>query len=89
MMIGFVVGVIRMVLDFTYQAPRCGEPDKRPSVTKDLHYMYFALVLFWITGIAIVVISLFTKPSADANVSSYDTDAIESYFITSRHQCKC
>lgn len=70
MMIGFVVGAIRMVLDFAYQPPLCGEPDTRPSITKNLHYMYFALVLFWITAIAIVVISHFTKPSEGANVSS-------------------
>lgn len=70
MIIGFVVGAIRMILDFAYQAPMCGEPDQRPAITRDLHYMYFALVLFWITGIAIVVISLFTKPSVGASVSS-------------------
>ena len=68
MMVGFVVGLIRMVIDFAYQAPLCGHPDKRPAITKNLHYMYFALVLFWITAIAIVIISLLTKPSEDANV---------------------
>lgn len=71
MIIGFVIGVIRMILDFIYQPPLCGQPDQRPAITKNLHYMYFALVLFWITGIAIVVISLFTKPRDDANVSLY------------------
>ncbi|XP_031552878.1 sodium/myo-inositol cotransporter-like [Actinia tenebrosa] len=85
MMMGFVIGVIRMVLDFTYQAPKCGESDQRPAITKDLHYMYFALVLFWITGIAIVVISLFTKPSEGANTSRltwwtrYDSPAESKY----------
>jgi len=34
-----------------------------------VHYMYFALILFWITVITIVVISLFTEPMAEANVS--------------------
>ncbi|XP_020891932.1 sodium/glucose cotransporter 4 [Exaiptasia diaphana] len=69
MMVGFIIGAIRMVLDFTYQPPLCGQPDTRPAITKDLHYMYFALVLFWITAIAIVAISLFTKPSEDSNTA--------------------
>ena len=71
-MIGFIIGAIRMILDFTYQPPLCGQPDTRPAITKGLHYhyMYFALVLFWITAIAIVVISLFTKPHEGANVST-------------------
>lgn len=62
MMIGFVIGTIRMVMDFSYQAPRCGEVDLRPSVIADVHYMYFAMILFWITTIIVVTISFFTDP---------------------------
>ena len=69
MIVGFIVGAIRMILDFTHLEPRCGEEDTRPSIIAKVHYMYFALILFWITVITIVVISLFTKPMKDANVS--------------------
>ena len=68
MIVGFIVGAIRMILDFTHLEPRCGEEDTRPSIIAKVHYMYFALILFWITVITIVVISLFTKPMKDANV---------------------
>ena len=63
------MGAIRMILDFTHLEPRCGEEDTRPSIIAKVHYMYFALILFWITVITIVVVSLFTKPMEGANVS--------------------
>lgn len=59
-----------MILDFTHLEPRCGEEDTRPSIIAKVHYMYFALILFWVTVITIVVISLFTEPEQGANVSS-------------------
>lgn len=73
MIVGFIVGAIRMILDFTHLEPRCGEEDTRPSIIAKVHYMYFALILFWITVITIVVISLFTKPMKDGNVSKTNT----------------
>ena len=69
MVIGFIIGAIRMILDFSYLDPGCGKPDDRPSIIANVHYMYFALILFWLTAIAIVVISLLTKPHKDGNVS--------------------
>ncbi|CAM1323932.1 SLC5A3 (predicted) [Pycnogonum litorale] len=59
---GLVVGVVRMVLDFYYQAPACGEPDDRPPILSRLHYMYFALILFWITFTISAIVSLLTEP---------------------------
>ena len=67
-MAGFVVGVIRMILDFTYRAPPCWGVDRRPAITAKVHYMYFALILFWITVIVNVVISLLTAPPKDEMV---------------------
>lgn len=73
MIVGFIVGAIRMILDFTHLEPRCGEEDTRPSIIAKVHYMYFALILFWITVITIVVVSLFTKPMKEGNVSKTNT----------------
>ena len=73
MIVGFIVGAIRMILDFTHLEPRCGEEDTRPSIIAKVHYMYFALILFWITVITIVVISLFTEPMKEGNVSKTNT----------------
>ncbi|EDO44833.1 predicted protein, partial [Nematostella vectensis] len=85
MVIGFVVGAIRMVLDFVYLAPLCGEADTRPAITANLHYMYFALVLFWITAIAIVVISLLTKPHEGANTARLTWWTLKDEFSTTDH----
>lgn len=62
LMTGLVVGVIRMVLEFSYKAPSCGQPDGRPAVLADVHYLYFALILLSLTCLIIVVISLATAP---------------------------
>ncbi|NWZ89686.1 SC5A9 protein, partial [Nesospiza acunhae] len=62
LMAGFVVGVVRMILEFSYSAPSCGEEDRRPAVLKDVCYLYFALILFVLTSIVIVLVSLCTPP---------------------------
>ncbi|CAD5117314.1 DgyrCDS6100 [Dimorphilus gyrociliatus] len=58
---GFVVGVIRMILDFVYKEPRCGDEDERPRLIR-LHYMYFATILFWLTIIVSMIVSFLTVP---------------------------
>ncbi|XP_028368919.1 sodium/glucose cotransporter 4 [Phyllostomus discolor] len=62
LMFGLVVGLVRMILEFCYPAPACGEVDRRPAVLKDFHYLYFALVLCGLTAIVIVTVSLCTTP---------------------------
>ncbi|XP_074641116.1 sodium/mannose cotransporter SLC5A10-like [Tubulanus polymorphus] len=63
LMIGLVIGLTRMVLEFVYKEPLCGEPDTRPLILSQVHYMYFALGLFWVVGATMVVISLLTAPT--------------------------
>lgn len=72
LMSALVIGFIRMVLDFVYPAPGCGEPDERPEAAAAIlfHYMYFALFLFWWTVIIIIIISLLTQPIPEDYVSS-------------------
>ncbi|XP_030837070.1 sodium/glucose cotransporter 4 [Strongylocentrotus purpuratus] len=62
LLVGVVVGVLRMILDYTYPGPGCGQIDNRPSVITSFHYLHFACVLFAITLIVIIIISLFTQP---------------------------
>ncbi|XP_049444355.1 sodium/glucose cotransporter 4 [Epinephelus fuscoguttatus] len=62
LMIRLVVGLIRMVLEFSYAAPSCGQPDHRPAILADVHYLYFALILLALTCIIIVAVSLATAP---------------------------
>ncbi|MGH0149090.1 UNVERIFIED_CONTAM: hypothetical protein FKN15_037598 [Acipenser sinensis] len=61
-MTGFLLGSIRLILVFVYQAPDCDQQDNRPAFIKYIHYMYVAACLFWITGIVTVVVSLLTPP---------------------------
>ncbi|XP_063100645.1 sodium/glucose cotransporter 4 isoform X9 [Cavia porcellus] len=62
LMFGLGVGLLRMILEFSYPAPACGEVDRRPAMLKDFHYLYFALLLCGLTAIVIVIISLCTTP---------------------------
>ncbi|XP_059939295.1 sodium/glucose cotransporter 4 isoform X2 [Mesoplodon densirostris] len=62
LLFGLVVGLLRMILEFSYPAPACGEADPRPAVLKDFHYLYFALLLCGLTAIVIVTVSLCTIP---------------------------
>ena len=55
-MFGMVLGVTRLILNFIYMKPACGEPDTRPAVIAHFHYMYFAIVLFWSTLVVAVVV---------------------------------
>uniref|UniRef100_A0AAX7V7C2 Sodium/myo-inositol cotransporter 2 n=1 Tax=Astatotilapia calliptera TaxID=8154 RepID=A0AAX7V7C2_ASTCA len=59
--IGLVVGCIRMLLDFIYPAPLCYEEDDRPAVLKYVHYLYFSMLLSFITLVVVVVVSLATE----------------------------
>jgi len=58
LMVGLVIGVVRMILDFVYPEPSCGEMDLRPVLLSKIHYMYFALILFALTGMTMVIVSL-------------------------------
>ncbi|KAL4223186.1 hypothetical protein ACF0H5_016658 [Mactra antiquata] len=61
-LVGHACGITRMVLDFVYAAPECGEPETRPPVLYKVHYTYFGQLLIVITSLAIVIISLLTSP---------------------------
>ena len=56
------MGVVRLVLSFVWPKPACGEPDDRPGILKNFHYMYYALLIFWIVVIVDVIVSLVSAP---------------------------
>jgi len=70
-MIGLTVGVVRMSMDFVYPEPGCGEADMRPLIIGRVHYMYFALMLFMLTGISVVIISYAGQPPEPHKVGIY------------------
>lgn len=67
-MTGFVLGTLRLVLAFIYRAGRCDEPDTRPLFITQVHYMYVAAALFWVSGFVAVVVSLCTSPPDEDQV---------------------
>nr|XP_009861531.2 sodium/myo-inositol cotransporter [Ciona intestinalis] len=67
LMAGFVVGIVRMIIVFSFQsqAGNCLVPDTRPQwyhdfITK-INFMYYAIIIFFTTIIVAVVVSLCTK----------------------------
>ncbi|PIO23916.1 hypothetical protein AB205_0214580 [Aquarana catesbeiana] len=69
LIIGMLIGFIRMVMDFVYGQPKCGQLDSRPSIIKNVHYLYFTIILFVLTTIICIVISLCTPAIPEEQVS--------------------
>lgn len=68
LMVGLVVGLTRMVLEFVFPPPRCGVFDPAPSVLRSVHYLHFAIILCALTAIVVAVISLLTPPPNEEQV---------------------
>ncbi|XP_071156501.1 sodium/glucose cotransporter 4-like isoform X1 [Mytilus edulis] len=68
LLIGHVVGGTRLILEFVYPAPACGEPETRPEILYKLHSMYFIPLLLVLTAAAIVVISMFTTKRTETEL---------------------
>lgn len=65
LILSFFLGLFRMILDVVYKEPECGEPDYRPFIVRNVHYMYMAMILFSVTSLVAVVISLSTEPPSE------------------------
>uniref|UniRef100_A0A8C9WTG3 Solute carrier family 5 member 9 n=1 Tax=Scleropages formosus TaxID=113540 RepID=A0A8C9WTG3_SCLFO len=66
--VGLVLGFARMIAEFALGTPSCGEEDQRPSVLKDVQYLYFALILLGLTSLVITVVSLSTPAIPDQHL---------------------
>lgn len=64
LLVGLLLGLARMIVNIVYTAPECGLEDSRPWLVR-LHYMYYAIFLFWTTVAVCAVVSLFTPAPAD------------------------
>ncbi|MBN3280225.1 SC5AA protein, partial [Polyodon spathula] len=70
LMVGLVIGLTRMILEFIYSPPRCGVFDPRPSLLRGVHYLHFAIVLCSLTAGVAVVVSLLTEPPTEAQMKN-------------------
>ena len=43
LMVGLVIGIIRMIMDFAYSAPLCMEEDLRPAIVSQV-----ILIIYWL-----------------------------------------
>ncbi|XP_021574462.1 sodium/myo-inositol cotransporter 2 isoform X6 [Carlito syrichta] len=66
---GLLLGLVRLVLDFIYVQPRCDQPDERPAVVKNIHYLYFSMILSTATLITVSTVSWLTEPPSKEMVS--------------------
>ncbi|XP_006148352.1 sodium/myo-inositol cotransporter 2 isoform X2 [Tupaia chinensis] len=69
LILGLLLGFIRLVLDFIYAQPRCDQPDERPVIVKYVHYLYFSMILSTVTFITVFIVSCFTEPPSKEMVS--------------------
>lgn len=84
LMVGLVVGVCRMVLEFAFPPPRCGVVDSAPAVLRSVHYLHFAILLCALSAIVVGVVSLLTPPPTHDQVCTQKQSCIVSlckYFI--------
>lgn len=69
MIFGLVIGLIHMISEFAYGTGTCMVPSQCPNIICGWHYTYFAIVLFTLTVLVALGISLLTKPIPDIHVS--------------------
>uniref|UniRef100_A0A8C2SCY6 Sodium/myo-inositol cotransporter 2 n=1 Tax=Capra hircus TaxID=9925 RepID=A0A8C2SCY6_CAPHI len=70
LVLGLLLGLVRLILDFIYAQPRCDQLDERPAVVKDdVHYLYFSMILSSVTLITACAVSWLTEPPSKEMVS--------------------
>ncbi|XP_074868444.1 sodium/glucose cotransporter 1-like isoform X4 [Carettochelys insculpta] len=66
--VGLVVGLTRMITEFAYGSGSCVNPTSCPKIICGVHYLYFAIILFGISAIVILGVSLITRPIPDVHL---------------------
>ncbi|EDL97161.1 solute carrier family 5 (neutral amino acid transporters, system A), member 4b, partial [Rattus norvegicus] len=67
LMVGLVIGLIRMITEFIYGTGSCLEPSNCPRIICGVHYMYFAIILFFVSILVILGVSFLTEPIPDVH----------------------
>uniref|UniRef100_A0A8C4SDA8 Sodium/myo-inositol cotransporter 2 n=1 Tax=Erpetoichthys calabaricus TaxID=27687 RepID=A0A8C4SDA8_ERPCA len=69
LVLGLLAGCVRMALDMVYPAPQCHEEDSRPAIVRNVHYLYFSIVVSVFTLVVVLVISLTSEPPSQQQTS--------------------
>nr|XP_044988733.1 solute carrier family 5 member 4-like isoform X2 [Jaculus jaculus] len=68
LVVGLVIGLIRLITELIYGTGSCLAPSNCPEVICGVHYMYFGIILFCVTVLVILGISFLTKPIPDVHL---------------------
>ncbi|KAK9532657.1 hypothetical protein VZT92_010031 [Zoarces viviparus] len=66
--IGLLVGLSRMISEFAFGTGSCNNPSNCPTIICGVHYLYFAIILFVVSCVIILGVSLMTKPIDDKHL---------------------
>ncbi|XP_043114515.1 sodium/glucose cotransporter 2 [Puntigrus tetrazona] len=65
---GLVIGLCRMVPEFAYGSGSCLNPSSCPKIICGVHYLYFAVLLFFCTAILVLFVSYNSPPIEDKHL---------------------
>ncbi|KAB5543788.1 hypothetical protein PHYPO_G00083650 [Pangasianodon hypophthalmus] len=68
MLIGLAIGLSRMITEFVYGTGSCANPSNCPTIICGVHYLYFSLILYGVSLVLVIGISLMTKPIDDKHL---------------------
>ncbi|XP_028729988.1 solute carrier family 5 member 4A [Peromyscus leucopus] len=68
LMVGLVMGLIRMIAEFSYGTGSCLVTTNCPKIICGVHYLYYAIILFFVSALVILGVSLLTKPIPDVHL---------------------
>ncbi|XP_040211727.1 sodium/glucose cotransporter 2 isoform X1 [Rana temporaria] len=62
---GLFLGLCRMVPEFAFGSGSCSAPSSCPALICGVHYLYFAIILFFCSAVLILAVSYCTPPIPD------------------------
>ncbi|XP_061911095.1 sodium/glucose cotransporter 1 [Entelurus aequoreus] len=68
LLVGLLVGLARMISEFVYGTGSCVEPSNCPTIICGVHYLYFSIILFVLSCLVILGVSLLTQPIPDKHL---------------------
>ncbi|XP_075390786.1 solute carrier family 5 member 4-like [Tenrec ecaudatus] len=68
MVSGLLIGISRLVADFVYGPQTCNKDTNCPAVLCSVHFLYFDLILFTLSLLITLGISLLTEPIPDKHL---------------------
>merc|ERR1719422_1759974 len=69
-MVGLLVGMVRFIWEYSYPNQPCGEGQNsdKPDIIAKVHYLHFGIILWFISTVVTVIVSLLTPPIPDVHL---------------------